>query len=304
MLDARRLQALHAVADSGSVRDAAARLGYTPSAVSQHLAALERETRSVLLEPSGRGVRLTAAGRLLAEHATDILDRMAEAEAALAALSAGELGVLRLASFATAGGQLLPPALARVRAVLPNLDISVRVAERDDAISLLRRGELDVAVIEAHASAFTADRDHLLVHPLLTDPFRIVVPRGHRLARRRVIALSDAAAEPWIDVSCEKGCCRTETTAAFDRAGFTPRRAIEADDYWPAQGFVAAGLGLALIPQLALGVRHDDVAVRRLHSASQPERRIFAVTRTAVSGTAPVQTVITALKAQAGLPGR
>jgi DNA-binding transcriptional LysR family regulator len=300
MLDVRRLQALHAVADSGSVKDAAARLGYTPSAVSQHLAALERETRSVLLEPSGRGVRLTTAGRLLAAHAADILDRITQAEAALAALSAGEVGVLRLASFATAGGQLLPPALARVRATLPKLDISVRVAERDDAIGLLRRGELDVAVIEAHTSAFAADRDHLVAHLLLTDPFRIVVPRGHRLARTRVIALAQAATEPWIDIACEKGCCRTETNAAFARAGFTPRHAIEADDYWPAQGFVAAGLGLALVPQLALGVRHDDVAVRRLPPASQPERRIFAVTRAAVNGTAPVQTIITALKAQAG----
>lgn len=298
MLDLRRLQALRAVADSGSVKAAAACLGYTPSAVSQHVAALERETRSVLLEPSGRGVRLTAAGRLLAEHAADILDRVAEAEAALAALSAGESGVLRLASFATAGGQLLPPALARVRAALPKLDISVRVAERDDAISLLRRGELDLAVIEAHTDTVTTDGDHLVAHPLLTDPFRIVLPRGHRLARRRVIALSDAAGESWVDIACEKGCCRTETSAAFDRAGFTPQRTIEADDYWPAQGFVAAGLGLALIPELALGVRHDDVAIRRLHSASQPERRIFAVTRAAVSGTAPVQTMTAALKAQ------
>lgn len=299
MLDLRRLQALAAVADAGSVKEAAARLGYTPSAISQHITVLERETRSVLLEPSGRGVRLTAAGRLLAEHAAGILDRVAEAQAALTALSAGETGVLRLASFATAGGQLLPPALARIRAGLPNLDISVRVAERDDAISLLRRGELDLAVVEAHTDAITTDGDHLVAHLLLVDPFRVVVPRGHRLARRRVIALGDAAAEPWVDIACEKGCCRTETSAAFDRAGFTPRRTIEADDYWPAQGFVAAGLGLALIPELALGVRHDDVAVRRLPSASQPERRVFAVTRAAVSGTTPVQTTITALKAQA-----
>ena len=96
MLDLRRLQALHAVVATGSVKDAAARLGYTPSAVSQHITTLERETRTVLLEPAGRGVRPTAAGQLLAAHAAALLDRLAEAEAALAALTAGETGMLRL----------------------------------------------------------------------------------------------------------------------------------------------------------------------------------------------------------------
>jgi DNA-binding transcriptional LysR family regulator len=254
----RRLQALHAVVATGSVKDAAARLGYTPSAVSQHITTLERETRTVLLEPAGRGVRPTAAGRLLAGHAASLLDRLAEAEAELAALNVGELGVLRLASFATAGAELIPPALARVRAALPGLEISLRVAERDDALGQLRRGMLDVAVIEAHAVPVSAEG--LTYRPLLADPFRIVVPRRHRLAAEPVITLSDTAAEPWIDIRCEVGCCRAATSAAFAQAGFAPRRVVEADEYWPAQGFVAAGLGLALIPALALGVLHDGVA--------------------------------------------
>ena len=295
----RRLQALHAVVATGSVKDAAVLLGYTPSAVSQHITTLERETRTVLLEPAGRGVRPTAAGRLLAGHAASLLDRLAEAEAALAALNAGEAGVLRLASFATAGAELVPPALARVRAALPSLEIQLRVSDPDEALGLLRRGMLDVAVIEAHAVPPAAG-DGLTYRPLLRDPFRIVVPRGHRLAARRVIALSDAAAEPWIDIRCEVGCCRAATSAAFARAGFTPHRAVEADEYWPAQGFVAAGLGLALIPALALGVLHDGVAVRRLQHASQPERHVLAVTRPAISRTVPVQAMITALQAEAG----
>jgi DNA-binding transcriptional LysR family regulator len=298
VLDLHRLQALHAVVATGSVKDAAARLGYTPSAVSQHITTLERETRTVLLEPAGRGVRPTAAGLLLAGHAAIVLDRLAEAEAALAALTEGEAGVLRLASFATAGAELVPPALARIRAVLPNLQISLRVAERDDALGMLRRGMLDVAVIEAHTTPDAADGG-LTYWPLLSDPFRIVVPRGHRLAAKRVVTLSDAAAEAWIDMRCEIGCCRAATDAAFQQAGFTPHRAVEADEYWPAQGFVAARLGLALIPALALGVLHDEVAVRRLHHANQPERHVLAATRAAISGTAPVQAMITALQAQA-----
>jgi DNA-binding transcriptional LysR family regulator len=238
------------------------------------------------------------AGQLLATHAAGLLDRLAEAEAALAALTAGETGVLRLASFATAGAELIPPALARVAAALPNLEISLRVAETGDALGLLRRGMLDVAVIEAHEMPGTDGG--LTFHPLLSDPFRLVMPRGHRLAARRVITLADTAAEPWIDIRCEVGCCRAATSAAFTQAGFTPRRVVEADEYWPAQGFVAAGLGLALIPALALGVLHDGVAVRRLEYADQPVRHVLAATRPAVSGTAPVQAMITTLQAEAG----
>jgi DNA-binding transcriptional LysR family regulator len=297
VLDLRRLQALHAVVVTGSVKDAAAQLGYTPSAISQHITALERETRTVLLEPAGRGVRPTQAGQLLAGHAATLLDRAAEAEAELAALNAGELGFLRLASFATAGAELLPPALARVRAALPRLEISLRVAEREEALSMLRQGMLDLAVIEAHSPAATDSG--LIFHPLLSDPFRIVVPRGHRLAKRRIIKLTDTADEPWIDIRCEVGCCRAATSAAFGQAGFEPRRVVEADEYWPAQGFIAAQLGLALIPALALGVLHDGVAVRRLEHAHQPVRHVLAATRPAVIGTAPVQAMITSLQAEA-----
>src|SRR5215831_8702279 len=298
MLDLRRLQALRAVVATGSVKDAAAQLGYTPSAISQHITALERETRAVLLEPAGRGVRPTQAGQLLAAHAATLLDRAAQAEAELAALNAGETGVLRLASFATAGGELLPPALATVRAALPRLEISLRVAEREEALAMLRQGMLDLAVIEAHTPTAAMDGD-LSFHPLLSDPFRIAVPRGHRLAKRRIIKLADTAGEPWIDIRCEVGCCRAATSAAFQRAGFEPRRVVEADEYWPAQGFVAARLGLALIPALALGVRHDGVAVRRLHRASQPERQVLAVTRPALSSTAPVRAMLAALETEA-----
>jgi DNA-binding transcriptional LysR family regulator len=297
----RRLQALHAVVDSGSVKDAAARLGYTPSAVSQHVTMLERETGTVLLEPAGRGVRPTAAGQLLARHAAALLDRMTEAEAALQALTAGQAGTLRMASFATAGAQLIPPALASVRAALPGLEITLRVAEREEALRMLRRGQLDLAVIEDHAP-HPAGADGLDCHPLLIDPFRVVLPRGHRLAARRVIRLADAAAEPWIDIRCEVGCCRDATGAAFARAGFTPHRAVQADDYWPAQGFVAAGLGLALIPALALGVQHDGVAIRRLHSGQQPERHVIAVTRT--SADVAARAMITALLSEAARAAR
>lgn len=295
MLDVHRLRVLHAVVTTGSVKDAAAQLGYTPSAVSQHIKTLERETGTVLLEPTGRRVRPTAAGNLLAGHTQGILGLIAAAEAELAGLKAGELGILRLASFATAGAELVPPALAAVKAALPHLQISVLVAERDDALAMLRQGKLDVAVVEAHA--FTIPDDNLVSARLLTDPFRVALPRGHPLARKRIIKLQEIADDPWVDVRSEVGCCRTATDAAFRTAGFTPSRAVQADDYWPAQGFVAAGLGNALIPSLALNVLHDNVIVRRLEPGIQPTRHILAVTRPAITRTTPVQAMITALQA-------
>jgi DNA-binding transcriptional LysR family regulator len=298
MLDVHRLRVLHAVVTTGSVKDAAAQLRYTPSAVSQHIKTLERETGTVLLEPAGRRVRPTAAGNLLAGHTRGILDLIAAAEAELAGLKAGELGILRLASFATAGAELVPPALAAVKAALPHLETSVLVAERDDALAMLRQGRLDVAVVEAHV--FPLPDDNLVSTSLLTDPFRIALPHGHPLARKRIVKLQEVAGDPWVDVRSEVGCCRTATDAAFRQAGFTPSRAVQADDYWPAQGFVAAGLGNALIPSLALNVLHDNVIVRRLEPGIQPTRHILAVTRPAITGMTPVQAMITALQTTAG----
>lgn len=280
---------------TGSVKEAAAQLGYSSSAISQHIAALQRDTRSVLLEPAGRGVRATPAGELLAEHAARILERLAQAEAELMALNAGQLGTLRVASFATAGAELVPPALARFRAELPGVELTLRSAEREDALALLRRGMIDIAVIEAHGQPPARADDGLVFRPLLTDPFRLLLPRGHRLAKRRVIKLSELAAETWIYPRCEFDCCLAATTAAFQRAGFTPTWIAEADEYWPAQGFVAAGLGLALVPALALGVTHADVVVRRLDHSVEPTRDVLAVARSAASTTTAVQTMLSAL---------
>ena len=207
--------------------------------------------------------------------------------------------MLRVASFATAGAELLPPALATLHAALPGIDLGLRLAERDEALSMLRGGVVDVAVVEAHDTESLLIDSGLTAYPLLVDPFRVVLPRDHRMARRRFIPLSETAEEPWIDIRCEIGCCREATTQAFQGAGVTPHRTVEADEYWPAQGFVAAGLGLALIPSLALGVQHRGVAVRRLQHGEQPERRVLVVTRTALRDTRPVRTMTVALQAEA-----
>jgi DNA-binding transcriptional LysR family regulator len=303
MLDLRRLRALHAVIETGSVTAAAERVSYTPSAISQHISALERETGSVLFERSGRGVRPTEAGLLLGEHAAVLLARMSEAEAAMAALRAGELGMLRVVSFPTAGAGLMPPALASLRRELPQMEVDLRVAEREDSLPMLRQGEVDVAVVEEHIEGESFTDGLVRIH-LLEDPYRVVLPRHHRLASRRVIELRELAGEAWVETQCGTGCCAEVTQDAFRQAGFVPRRAVEASEYWPAQSFVAARLGVALIPTLALGATHDGVVVRRLSQDSEPVRHVWAVTRPAIADGIPVRAMIRALQAAASAHSR
>jgi DNA-binding transcriptional LysR family regulator len=294
-LDPRRLCTWHTVASTGSIKQAAIDLGYSSSAVSQQIAALQRETGTTLLEPDGRGVRPTAAGQLLAGHAARIVAQLAQAEDELAAMRDGQIGTLRVGSFASAGSELVPRALSSVRATLPQIEINLRSAERPDALALLSRGLIDLAVIETHSWVGHPEADALIFQPLLTDPYRLVLPRKHRLARRRRIDLSEVRGESWIDLRCEVGCCRTATTQAFAHAGLNPTWVAEADDYWPAQGFVAAGLGLALIPALALGVIHADTVVRALGPHNLPTRDVLTVTRPALQNTITVRAMTTAL---------
>ncbi len=295
-MDLRRLRALQAVVDTGSVTAAADQVGYTPSAVSQHVAALEKETGSVLLERAGRGIRPTEAGRLLADHARALLAKVAEAEAAILALQTGNLGSLRVVSFPTAGAALIPPALATVRREMPHLEVALQVAERDNSLPLLRQGDAEVVVTIEDFERGDAPVDGLTWVHLLDDPYRIVLPRGHRLAARRVIDLAELANENWVQTMCGVGCCQAPASIAFSRAGFEPHRTVETDEYWPAQGFVAAGLGVALIPTLGLGVLHEAVVVRRLRKDNEPLRHVWATTRPALMGHAPVGTMLRALE--------
>lgn len=183
----------------------------------------------------------------------------------------------------------------RVRVTLPNLEISLRVAERDDALSMLR-GMLDLAVIEARMTS--SSDGGLTFQPLLSDPCRIVVPAATAWPPG---ASSPSPAQPPSpgSISDARSAAAAPRPAPPSSRPDSPHRAVEADEYWPAQGFVAARPGPALIPALALGVLHDGVAVRRLHHANQPEPHVLAATRPAISGSAPVQAVITALQAEA-----
>ncbi|KOU55077.1 LysR family transcriptional regulator, partial [Streptomyces sp. MMG1533] len=174
MLDVRRMQVLRSVVACGSVTAAAARLGYTPSAVSQQVAALEKEAGAELLERVGRGVRPTAAGLLLTEYADTIGRQVAEAETALADLLAGRTGRLSVRYFATAGASLVAPAVARLRAEHPGVQVELKLTDPEDPLPDVREGRADLALVVGEG----AGGDGVLLLHLLDDPYLAVLPKG------------------------------------------------------------------------------------------------------------------------------
>lgn len=275
MLDVRRMQVLRAVVTSGSVTAAATNLGYTPSAISQQIAALERQAGLPLLERVGRGVRPTAAGRLLTEHAAIIGQRVAEAETALADLRAGRTGRLAIRYFATAGAALVPPALARLRTEFPRVQVDLKLMDPRDPLGEMEQGLADLVIM---VPSREQPSDGIRLVHLLDDPYDAVLPKGHHLAGKRVLDLAELADEPWVNNELSAGPCLERMLESCAAAGFNPDFVVESDDYATAQGFVAAGLGVTLIPRLGLGQRHPAVVVRRVRNP-EPVRSIYVAVR-------------------------
>lgn len=295
----RRLRILKAVVDSGSVSGAAAALGYTPSAISQQVTALERETGTALFERAGRGVRPTEAALLLSEHAAKVLAALHETEEALAALRAGRIGRIRLGAFPTAGSSLVPGALAAFQRLHPNVALDLAVVETEDAVAALRNGLLDIAVVLQSAGGGVMPDDGLVYEHLLSDPFRVVISREHRLASRRAVDLRDLAADQWVSIKSCPGYCQRVAEQACAEAGFQPAYALEADEYPTAQGFVAAGLGVALVPMLALGSVNSGVVVRRIRNGDW-SREVWLATRPAIAAHLPIRAMLGCLHEAAG----
>jgi DNA-binding transcriptional LysR family regulator len=274
MLDARRLRVLREVADRGSLSAAADALGYTASAVSQQMAALERETATTLLERNGRGVLLTSAGRTLVEHADAILNRMAEAECELAAISRLRGGRLNIVALSTVAATILPLAIAEFRRRYPAVELTLGMGEPVDIPDLLMHGDADIAI--SNERDCNDDDGFERVH-LLDDPMYVALPVGHRLARRRTVELTELADEPWMLGTTARCPDRLLLMQVCDAAGFKPQIAFQHDDYTAIQGLVAAGVGVALIPDMAAVNVREDIVLRALRPRP-PARRIAAVT--------------------------
>ncbi len=300
MLNVARLKVLGEVARQGSFSAAADELSYTQSAVSQQIAALEAETGMTLLERRPRGVRLTSAGRTLVEHAEGILTRLRAAEEELAEIAGLRGGDLRMASFPTAGATLMPVAIAGFREAYPEVRLTLAEGEPEEIAPRLDAGEFDLALLfefsspdenptadakspaadtrspaaDAKAATGAPARARLKRVELLDDPMYLALPREHPLAGKRSLRLEELRGEAWVQTSQSSPCAR-HVVRSCHAAGFEPVVAFESDDYQTVQGLVAAGVGVALIPELALSVVREDIVVRTL-SPHPPGRRVIA----------------------------
>ncbi len=276
MLSAQRLKVLREVLAQGSFSEAASALNYTQSAVSQAIARLEVEAGVSLLERNRRGVRPTSAGERLAAHAERILTQLDAAEAELGAIAGIEGGELRMASFPTAGATLMPLAIADFRAAYPAVALSLVEGEPEELIPRLRDGEFDLGLVFEFEGTGELGPG-LRSTPLFEDPMRLAMPKSHRLAKRERITLSDLSQEAWVQTS-EASACARHVVKICRAAGFEPRVSFESDDYLTVQGLVAAGVGVALIPQLALSQTVSyDIAVHQL-DPDAPVRHVVAAT--------------------------
>ncbi len=266
MLDVTRLRVLVAVARHGSVTAAAAALHYAQPSVSHHLARLEAETGSRLVQRVGRGIRLTDAGRLLADRAEEILGRLDAAEEELAAHAGLRAGRVRLAAFPSALGTFVPAAAAAFDAAHPEVDLRFREAEPPEAVDLLRRGEVEVALIFSHDDG--PDVAGLRTEELFEDETYLIAPvawAGDRLV--------DHADRKWIG-GCER--CREELLRACAADGFTPDIRFTTDDYVAVQQLVARNLGVTTLPALALAA-HRNESVRVVPVPGRGRRVLLAV---------------------------
>ena len=275
MLSLARLKVLSEVVRRGSFSAAADALDYTQSAVSQAVARLEAETGATLLVRDRRGVRPTPAGATLLEHVDTIFAQVQAAEDDLAALLGVRGGRLRIASFPSAGATLIPQAVAAFRQMHPEVELSLAEGEPEEIAPRLRAGEFDLALL----FEFSDDESRfsgLAATALIHDPLWVVLPAGHPLARKLGLGLLDLRGEDWVQTSAASPCARHVVRVCLE-AGFEPRVSFETDDYETVQGLVAAGVGVALVPRLALSHRQPGLVVRKLEPAS-PVRLIFAAT--------------------------
>ncbi|MGW9595905.1 LysR family transcriptional regulator [Streptomyces chartreusis] len=276
MIDLRRLHVLRAVAHYGTVTAAASALHFTTSAASQQIRQLARDLGVDLLEPQGRGVRLTSAAESLLAHADAIQARWEQAELDLRADHGAPAGLLRVSGFPVAVSVLLAPMASRLRVRHPQLTVRMREAEAPTGFDLLFEGEADLAVVEATIFNPPLSDDRFDQQPLLDDPFDLVVPEDHPLAGRDRVDLAEAAREDWI-APVPDSPCRPHVLSACGAAGFTPDIVHHARDWNVMAHLIAHGLGVALIPRLAQLTPH--LPITRVRCAGNPHRKLLTCTR-------------------------
>jgi DNA-binding transcriptional LysR family regulator len=275
MLDVRRLRVLREVIARGSFSAAAESLHLSQSAVSQQIAVLEREVGIPLLERTTQGPKLTAAGEALMEHGDAVICRLEEAERELAQIAGLEGGRIRLVSFPTANATLMTRALSLFRGRFPKVELEFSEGEPEDSYPGVKRGDFDVAVVfdyPEYPLEFSRDVEAELI---FEEPMRVALPAGHPLAAAKSVRLADLAEEDW-HCGALPSSCRSQVINLCREAGFEPRISFQSEDYEVIKGFVAGGLGVSILPELA--GEHEGMVLRAIRG-QKPIRRLWAVTR-------------------------
>jgi DNA-binding transcriptional LysR family regulator len=270
MFDTTRLRVFREVAERGSFSAAAEALSFTQPAVSRQIATLEREAGAQLIERMPRGIRLTEAGRILVGHTEAILGRMAAARTQIDAVARLQAGRLRIGSFSTANATIVPRAIAAFTRQHAAVELSLTEGTSSSLIPRLRAGELDVSVATDPSEQELED---LVVAELVEDPMLVALPLGHPLAHKPRLRMRDLRHETWIEGG--RADCARPLLQAAAIAGFEPRIRFGAEQWLGKQGLVAAGVGVTLIPGLAVAGAREDIVLRSL--ADAPTRRIVAL---------------------------
>ncbi len=293
MIDLAALTSLRAVDEHGSVVAAAAALGYTPSAVSQQVKRLERQTGVALLERVGRGVMLTRHGRHLVEEGSRLLRDLEAVEAGLHRRAGAVVGRLRLSAFSTAVRGLVAPAVRRLLTAHPDLDLVLDEREPWDTVDLVAEGRSDLGVVHSWGDVVLAIPDHLATTALAEDVADVVLRRDHPLASRATVTPHDLLEEGWI-ATPDGTICRDWLTRMHQGTGRPPRIAHRSTEFDSHLAMVAAGLGIALVPRLGRRPLGPDlVAVPATDPV--PTRQVVAVHRRSMSESPSVAAVVTAL---------
>ncbi|GAA2415272.1 LysR family transcriptional regulator [Streptomyces glaucosporus] len=282
MFEVRHLRVLRAVARTGSFSAAARELGCTQPAVSQQMRALEQAAGTPLLVRTGRETRPTEAGEALVRHAAGILAALAAAEEEVAAIAGLRAGRVRLASFPSASAALVPAAVAALREEYPGARVSLVEAGPPRSAEMVGEGECEIALVYRHTGsgapaadgAFGDPGDGLVVRPLLTERFVGLLPEDHHLARAESVDLGELAEESWI-AGCRR--CRGHLVRICESAGFAPRIDFTADGSPAVAGLVGAGLGVAVLPESAIGPVRPE-GVRTVRITPEAGREVAALT--------------------------
>ena len=286
MLDTHRIRVFRSVMASGSIQAAADNLGYTPSAISQQISALQEETGLTLFKREGRALAPTAAARVLADNSDDLMAQLSKLDRVVSDLREGRSGRLTIGYFASAGAEWMPRLARRLTTELPDLTLELVLNE------IPRRGgpPLDLNLV----IDVTDDEDPPGSRrvPLTVDPYVALVPADHPLAGRAEVSLAALDGDTWISNDLPTTTCSRILAGSCEAAGFRPRFAVQAQDHYTAIAFVEAGVGISVMPRLAAQSIPQGAAVRVLPiTAPTPVRHIAAVVRDPAGDPAAVRGV-------------